>query len=99
MLTFFSFAMKIDRSFDVDAIKEWTSNRTVRDEIQHYVELGYNGLSCDLFVVDVFNRLILFHVVLYSLVIIMAFLVNPFLFFYYEEKREEKLLGHVCSTR
>jgi hypothetical protein len=30
-----------------------------------------------------------FFVVLYSLIIAMAFLVNPFFFFYYEEKEEE----------
>jgi len=27
--------------------------------------------------------------VLYGLIIVMAFLVNPFLFFFYEEKEEE----------
>jgi hypothetical protein len=30
-----------------------------------------------------------FFVVLYGLIIAMAFLVNPFLFFYYEEKEDE----------
>lgn len=33
--------------------------------------------------------------VLYSLVILMAFLINPFLFFYYEEKQEEELISKV----
>ncbi len=31
----------------------------------------------------------IFVLVLYGLIIAMAFLVNPFLFFYYEEKEEE----------
>ena len=33
--------------------------------------------------------------VLYSLVILMAFLINPFLFFYSEEKQEEELISKV----
>jgi hypothetical protein len=33
--------------------------------------------------------------VLYGLVIAMAFIVNPFLFFYYEEKQEEEPLAIV----
>ena len=38
-----------------------------------------------------------FCLVLYGLVIAMAFLVNPFLFFYYEEKEdEERTTAKVC---
>ncbi|CAF0757540.1 unnamed protein product [Adineta ricciae] len=59
--------------------KDWTQNQTTRDDIQHYVEIGYY--------------------VLYGLVIGMAFLVNPFLFFYYEEKEEgEKISKRICSA-
>ncbi|UJR27312.1 hypothetical protein I4U23_008605 [Adineta vaga] len=37
--------------------------------------------------------------VLYGLVIIMAFLINPFFFFYYEEKEEgEKISKRICSA-
>lgn len=45
------------------------------------VNVGISYLRADLYLV------------LYGLVILMAFLVNPFLFFYYEEKQEEELEG------
>lgn len=41
-----------------------------------------------------------FYLVLYGLVILMAFLINPFLFFYYEEKEdEEEKLSKVCMKK
>ena len=40
----------------------------------------------------------LLFVVLYGLVIAMAFLVNPFLFFYYEEKQEEEPMAIVMKN-
>jgi len=39
---------------------------------------------------DLFKIILkIYFLVLYGLIIAMAFLVNPFLFFYYEEKEEE----------
>jgi hypothetical protein len=37
--------------------------------------------------------------VLYGLVIAMAFLINPFLFFYYEEKEEGEKISKVCENK
>lgn len=48
-----------------------------------------------MFVSNRFSRLL----VLYGLVIAMAFIVNPFLFFYYEEKQEETNMPSVSRRK
>lgn len=66
--------------------QEWTTNQTTRDQIQKYVEMGYYGESNVTERSEMRNDCIS---VLYGLIILMAFLINPFLFFYYEEKQED----------
>ncbi|CAF3366011.1 unnamed protein product [Rotaria sp. Silwood1] len=66
--------------------KDWTQNQTTRNHIQKYVEIGYYDTRWPM--------------ILYGLIIAMAFLVNPFLFFYYEEREEqgEKISKKICAA-
>ena len=59
-------------------------------EIKHR-EIFYSEMSTlDIMVNEnYFSVEIMFCLVLYGLIIAMAFIVNPFLFFYYEEKEDE----------